>query len=44
MTMEEKDKWMNEEALQRDAEVIAEMTEIMMEKIEDMESFLKCRK
>ena len=39
MTMEERDEWMNEEALQRDAEVIAEM----MEKMEEIEDFVKCR-
>jgi hypothetical protein len=39
MTVEERDEWMNKEALQRDVEVIAEMTE----KTEEIEDFPKCR-
>ena len=39
MTIEERDKWINKKALQRDAKVIAEM----MEKTEKVEDFSKCR-
>ena len=39
MIMEERDEWMNKEALQRDAEEIAEMAE----KKKDVEGFPKCR-
>ena len=40
MTIEERDEWMNEKALQRDTEVIVEMTE----KTEEIEDFPKHRK
>ena len=39
MTIEERDEWMNKEALQRDAEEIVKMAE----KEKDAEGFLKCR-
>ena len=39
MMIEERDEWMNEKALQRDAAEIAEMPE----QEEDTEGFLKCR-
>jgi hypothetical protein len=39
MMIEERDEWMNKEALQRDVEEIAEMAE----KEENMEGFSKCR-
>ena len=42
MTIEERDEWMNEEALQKDAAEIAEIVE-MPEQREDTEGFLKCR-
>ena len=35
--MEERDKWMNEEALQRDMEIIVEKVEIRMERMEDFQ-------
>ena len=38
MTMEKRDEWMNEEALQRDAAEIAEIAE-MLEQREDTEGF-----
>jgi hypothetical protein len=38
MTMEERNKWMNKKALQKDAEVIAEITEQTAE-----EDFQRCR-
>ena len=42
MMMEERDEWMNEKALQRNAQEVEEMVE-MAEKEKDMEGFLKCR-
>jgi len=37
--MEERDEWINKEALKKDAEVIAEM----MEMVEKEEDFMRCR-
>ena len=42
MTMEERDEWINEEALQRDAAEIVEIVE-MSEQREDTEGFQTCR-
>ena len=42
MTIEERDEWMNEEALQRDAVEIAEIAE-MSEQREDTEGVWTCR-
>ena len=42
MTMEKRDKWMNEEALQRDAVEIVEIVEVP-EQREDTEGFRTCR-
>ena len=42
MTIEERDEWMNKEALQRDVAEIAEIVK-MSEQREDTEGFWTCR-